>query len=353
MKTLVLGLGISGKAALKELGNSAIGTDDRKPVDFSWEEIDRVIVSPGIPPEHKHYVEAKKRKIPVIGEAQFALEKWEGKAIGITGTNGKTTLTLFLTHLFNLAGIPAQAVGNVGTPICEAEKGKFLIVELSSFQLETMEGPLLDVAIILNIEPDHLDRYPNFAAYKEAKMRIKNCVKPGGKFFFEQTPAKKIAQLYGISDEVFAEAEKTFTKPPHRLEKFATIGGIDYIDDSKGTNIAATIHAVKSIDTPIVLIAGGLPKEKSFAAWKEAFGSKVKKVIAIGTAKEQIAKDLTGTCEVTLAPDIASAVKEASTSAKTGETVLLSPGCASFDAFKNYAARGEAFKEEVKKGHES
>ncbi|MDN3507471.1 MAG: UDP-N-acetylmuramoyl-L-alanine--D-glutamate ligase, partial [Simkaniaceae bacterium] len=169
----------------------------------------------------------------------------------------------------------------------------------------------------------------------------------------DENPARYIAKKYGISDEDFSKAEKTFVKPPHRLENFGTFSGVHYVDDSKGTNIAATLHAVSTIETPIVLIAGGVPKEKSFAPWKEPFGKKVKKVIAIGTAKEQIAADLFGSCEVILAPDIASAVKEASKSAKKGETVLLSPGCASFDQFENYAARGEAFKKEVRNAHES
>lgn len=392
-KVAVLGLGISGKGAvrwLSYLNKSVIGIDKKtdpvegcervyKEEEVPWDVIETLIVSPGISPLHSVYVKALSRKIPVIGEAELALAHYSQKMVAVTGTNGKTTVTLLVEHVLNACGKKAKALGNVGVSLCDyllqEDKPDYLVVELSSYQLETMVTPVFEAAVLLNITPDHLDRYASMREYAAAKCRLQNLVKRKDSFFvskrgvqgfedlltnavlFTQDPSKEfshdeenrmaaflLCQALGVSKEEFARAEMTFKKPLHRIERVCSINSVAYYDDSKGTNIDAVIQAVKTMEGPVILIAGGVDKGASYLLWKEVFQDKVKTIIAIGQAKEKIARELGPFFPVMLCENMNEAVSSACKLSMPGDCVLLSPGCSSFDMFTDYAHRGEEFK---------
>lgn len=423
MKTVVLGLGISGIAAAKFLHRQkidVIGIDsDRSRLEtgfpcqheseeIDWKEIERVVVSPGIDPNHPIYQTAVSKEIPVLGEAELALPYFKKPMVAVTGTNGKTTVTLLVEHILNSAGIKAKALGNVGAALCDylIDPGpeEAFVVELSSFQLETMRTPVFDAAALLNITPDHLDRYTGMHDYATAKCRLQNLLKEGASFFVHAQTAKEFFPLlegknyqtfgvetecdlwtdqmtvkyrekieylmplryremgrhdnenalaawalcrpFSISNEQFCKSLETFKKPPHRIEFIREIEGVSFFDDSKGTNIDAVIHAVTAMKGPVILIAGGVDKGASYLPWKEFLG-KVKQIIAIGAAAPKICRELESYFTMKRADSLAAAVKTAASDAKEGDCILLSPGCSSFDMFHNYAHRGEEFQRYV------
>ncbi len=409
MGILVLGLGITGRAVAKYFlsrGKRVYGLDDKKdsrdikglilvkdvPADTSL-----IVVSPGIPLDHP----ALQKGIAVTGEAELALQHLKKREwMGITGTNGKTTVALFMEHLFKEAGILAKALGNIGTPLLShrSPPGEVIIAELSSYQLETLKTRRLKAAVILNITPDHLDRYGQMESYAAVKVRIADCMEPGGRVIVYQKTYKEWRELFkdrlvitygfepdadlfyekgnlfyqgrkelflglppthdvenwmaafllgkewGIGESVFLKALATFQKPRHRIEKVAVIKGVSFFDDSKGTNIDATIRAVESMQGRVVLIVGGVHKGFSYKSWQEAFHGRVKGICVIGESAPIIEKDLQERFSIVRCVSMAEAVKQAATWAKAEECVLLSPGCASFDMFKDYAHRGEEFK---------
>lgn len=409
MKTLVIGLGKSGLAAYELLlreGDEVVGVDDNaalieklalegKKVELNpdLQRFDRVILSPGIPPTNRFYQQAQSLGIEIIGEAELALSRLNQPCAAITGTNGKTTVTLLCEHILKASGRKARALGNVGTPLTsyllEADRQDIIIVELSSFQLETMKTAVFDVGIILNITPDHLDRYTSMEEYALAKCRLQDLIKPAGGFWVHEsvqrdfTPLLKpnyqtyglesmietilpnryrdlgrhekenvlaawmICKTFGVDEATFLAAVETFKKPAHRIEFVATLNGVDYFDDSKGTNIDATIKAVEAMTGKIVLIAGGVDKGSSYAPWRKVFAGKVKKVLAIGQAAAKIARELEPEIEVEIVPTLQEAVQRAREKAEAGEAVLLSPGCSSYDMFRDYAHRGDEFKKFV------
>jgi len=298
--------------------------------------------------------------------------------VGITGTNGKTTTTLLICHVLNHAGIKARALGNVGASLAEyavqSDPDEVLVIELSSFQLETLEMRCLDVGLITNISPDHLDRYPSFEAYKKTKLKLKNLVKEGGTFIMQgdsylQLTTKKgylqsigranvfnafqICKTFGVSLEEFEKALETFQPPSHRMERVGEFHGVTFINDSKGTNIDATLYGVNQIDRPIHLIAGGQSKGTSFLKWKDSFPDRVKRIYTIGETAPLIEKEMRNQFEVERCETLKEAVHRAKQMAKSGEIVLFSPGCASFDQFKNFEERGNMFKEYIKEDRKS
>lgn len=425
---IVLGLGISGMAALKFLlkkGIDVIGIDARcarpewvqsqelgryfqsetAPID--WSLIKELVVSPGISPQHPIYAEATARNIPITGEAELALSYLTQKRlVAITGTNGKTTVTLLVEHILNQAGISSIALGNVGVALCDyllsPGSEEVCVVELSSYQLETMKTAIFEVGALLNITPDHLDRYPSMHEYAAAKCHLESVVK--GPFFVQKTifleypellkrpllfgwdsscdlwtdkvaifegervacllpivyknkgrhdcenvmAAWGICRHLGVSSAVFSQALETFQTPPHRIEWVSEINGVSYYDDSKGTNIDAVIQAVSSMQSDVVLIVGGVDKGSSYLPWKEPFSSKVKQIVALGLAAEKIIQELNPYFAVTRVDSLEKAVTLAASLAKKGDCVLLSPGCSSFDMFRDYAHRGEEFQKCVK-----
>ena len=427
-RVLVLGLGISGQSAVKFLlkrGASVTGVD-RNPhaaanenvsglciegMKFQHEDaaidigqFDFVVASPGISTNHKLCRGALAYGLEVIGEVELACREITQKCVGITGTNGKTTVTLLTAHILESAGIKGRALGNIGIPLTTPlfTLDEVLVIELSSFQLETLKTPFLDAGVILNITPDHLDRYSSIESYAAAKIGMQKIIKNSGKFYVEHKCQKEYRQmfttdqcdLYGydpedylytdtedvychgekifslpadyrgkrshdlenmiasyalcsalsVSTEQFLKGLNTFQKPPHRIELVGTIGGVNYYDDSKGTNIDAVIRAVDGLNGEVILIAGGVDKGFPYTSWAGAFKEKVKTICAIGQSKEKIKNDLGKLIPVRLFNRMDEAVEYASNLAKAGDNVLLSPGCSSYDMFKDYAHRGQEFQ---------
>lgn len=411
-KTVVIGLGKSGIAAydlLVKEGDEVVGVDDnpktiqklveagkKAALTVDVREFDRLILSPGVPPSHPLIVEAMKYGIPITGEAQLALERLHQPAIAITGTNGKTTVTLLIAHVLKSAGLAAVAVGNVGEPLTayvrRAKPGEIAVVELSSFQLDTLMAAFFDLGFILNITPDHLDRYGTMESYAKSKCHLQECLKPSGELWVHEQIVKEFKELlkvgyqtygqnpdcslsinqvaflrkneahsglhnlennlaawiackkFGVTETQFLSALQSFKKPAHRIEWVTSAGGIDYINDSKGTNIDATIKAVETMQKPVVLITGGVDKGASYEVWKKPFAKKVKHVVAMGEAAEKIAKDLAPDYQVPIVSSLEDAVMHSKSLAQEGEVVLLSPGCSSYDMFRDYAHRGDEFK---------
>jgi UDP-N-acetylmuramoylalanine--D-glutamate ligase len=396
---IVLGMGVSGLAAarfLKEQGIDVIGVDSRDvvtdicPIVKEDTEIighDTVVVSPGIPLSHPLCQSGRE----VINEIGLAAKFIKNKIIiGVTGTNGKTTVALLLEHVLNDNGVKTKAVGNIGHPLIDEifSDVEVLVVELSSFQLELTPQPFIDLAVILNISSDHLDRHKNIAEYAKAKLNIAKALKTNGKLFVEENCSRELGSLLqgveyktfgfgnenleymlpvrykgrknhdvlnilavvslckelGIEVNGFIESVESFRKPEHRIEFVCEIAGVNYYNDSKATNVDSVICAVDSLDGKIVLIAGGVDKGMNFASWVEAFVGKVDNIVLIGQATEKLENILTGRYIVHKTQTLEEAVQQAKGLARRGENILLSPGCASFDMFDNYAHRGKEFK---------
>lgn len=398
-KAIVFGLAISGRSAAEALlrqGFSVIGIDRmanalrqdpnllpllEKGLELFSEEdfcdfssVSLFILSPGISPLHPLVQAALRLKIEVIGEMEFGLRQISNRCIGITGTNGKTTTTLLLTHILRSAGFSAKSLGNVGSSVSsyllEAKSEEILVLELSSFQLETLSKRCLEAAVILNIEPDHLDRYASFEEYRAAKLRIEKALLPGGKFFvsksllpfapsaesFEEDPslgqneqaAKKVSELFGVSSSQFFDALKTFQRPAHRIEWVAEKNGRMYYNDSKATNVDSVMHAVRSLEGPLILLVGGRDKGASYAPWIACFEKKVKMLVAFGEAAFKIESELGPFFPFVRVATLDQAVKCAAAHAEPGASIVLSPGCSSYDQFRNYEHRGEEFKRLVR-----
>jgi UDP-N-acetylmuramoylalanine--D-glutamate ligase len=436
-RVLVLGLGISGRSAVRFLlkrGVSVTGADRNLDILKGDEEFtalqelglklmldtevcninqfDLMVVSPGIPLTHPLYEQALSAGMEIIGEVELACRFIEKKCLAVTGTNGKTTVTLMVAHVLNHAGIEAHALGNVGTPLTSAiDKFKdntnvTFVLELSSFQLDTLHTRFIDAGVILNITPDHLDRYGTLSAYAQSKAHLYDCIKEHGKLFVEDHCAKKFSFLFstlplqtygyrkdcfiytdrksifidqkrifnvpsnlqgkvshdvenimaayslcqyvGVSADQFYKAIQSFQKPSHRIEFVRTVQGVHYYDDSKGTNIDAVIRAVQVLEGNIILIAGGVDKGASYTLWLDSIANKLKYICAIGKAKEKIKDELSRHIPVALFATLDEAVIHAASVGCPGDTVLLSPGCASYDMFRDYEHRGQEFQRIVK-----
>lgn len=324
------------------------------------EGIDLVVLSSGIPKSHP---QAQGRK--VVGEAELALRFLPNRMVAITGTNGKSTLTLLVTHILNEAGIPARAVGNIGNSLGEYASApdacQLLVVELSSYQLEHLSGRPFEGGLITNITPDHLDRYPSFKAYQEVKRSLRLRIKEGGWFIGEDSylqlkgkegyslpeMAQLMCQRLGVESAAIERACASFQRPPHRMEEVKSHLGLYWINDSKATNPAATLYALSQLTERPLLIAGGASKGGSFEVWKRPFARKVKEVYLIGESALAIESALKGALPTFQCGSLHKAVRAACQRAERGETILLSPGCSSLDQFKNYEERGEMFKEEI------
>jgi UDP-N-acetylmuramoylalanine--D-glutamate ligase len=430
-KALVVGLGISGKAAAKLLLQQgyAVTAVDKKDLQadvevrdlslqgvqvfqeeafFQEEFFPLVIVSPGISFPHPILERAAMQGSKILGEAEFALQLLQQRAVAITGTNGKTTVTLLVEHILNEANIKAKAVGNVGSALTEyalhRDPEEVLVVELSSYQLESLQGPIFEAAVLLNITPDHLDRYRDMEEYALAKAKIQHCLTKsgvlylyeqvvsefshlfstefetigwapvsdfclrGGKIYYKEDFVLELPDMYellgkhdslnalaawtlchrvGVSKKQFVNALRTFKKPSHRIEFVKEVNGVSYYDDSKGTNIDAVIQAVKTVKGPLTLLAGGVDKGSSYLPWKEPFAEKVKQIFVFGQSAQKISQELGLFFNVKIVDSLERAVHEAACHTKRGEAVLLSPGCSSFDMFRDYVHRGQEFQRYV------
>lgn len=396
-KALVIGFGISGQSAAQLLvreGFSVIAADRKTDIphgpgielvcdtaQISFDPIQLAVLSPGIAATHPLVVQAMQRNIEMIGEVELAFRYVKNRCVGITGSNGKTTTTLLTTHLLNAAGKKARAVGNVGQSITgcldNADLEEIWVVELSSFQLETLKTAKLEASVVLNITPNHLDRHASMEEYARAKARIQNCTSGkvavseqvlrewGHLFQAERFDLAPIPNLrYGLLERQNALAAfwlcaqlgclqvtqhlESFTRPAHRLEWVAEVDGVNYYNDSKATSVDAVLHAIGFFKGPVVLIAGGKDKGASYRPWVEAFSGKVRKLVAYGEAAEKIEKELGAEVPLIRVQAFDEAVRISREEAREKEVVLLSPGCSSYDQFHGFEQRGEAFKRMVR-----
>ncbi len=382
----MLGLGRSGRAAqaaLEARETEVVAADRTLGNDTELALLDGVEVlvkSPGVPGEAPLVVAARERGIPVWSEVELASRLLPNPLIGVTGTNGKTTTTELLGAMMG-----AQTAGNVGTALSqlvgEVEPEEWIVCELSSFQLEDIEALKPRIAVLLNLEPDHLDRHGNFDRYREAKLRIFEnqaaedvAIVPRGfgpipgagrRVEFaadDELPAEPLipgahnrenaaaataaARAAGVQDGAIAEALRSFAGVPHRLELVAEIDGVRYVNDSKATNTAAARRALTAFAAPLHLILGGSLKGERFDDFAgEVARADVVTAYLIGQAADPLAVDL-GYANVPflLSMTLERAVTEAANAAQPGEIVLLSPACASYDQFTDFEHRGEEFR---------
>ncbi|MFC1631577.1 UDP-N-acetylmuramoyl-L-alanine--D-glutamate ligase [Candidatus Omnitrophota bacterium] len=346
---------------------------------------DLVVISPGVPMDAEPIVWAREQGIPVIAEIELAYAFCPAPIIAITGTNGKTTVTSLVGKIFQEAGKRSVVCGNIGNPF-SAEVSKLtsqdiVVLEISSFQLETIDKFKPKVAVILNLTIDHLDRYASFDEYVQAKCRIfanqdaqdwavlnaslanlkllgntaAGCVLfsrekfKREKFYYTDNHAAAIAisSLFSIPEQKAKKTCRNFKGIEHRMEQVATINDIQFVNDSKATNVDSAIWALSSIKKPIILIAGGKDKGSDFTLIKNRVKKNVRALILLGEAKEKLKQALAGTVPTEEAASLDQAVERAFGLAKAGDCVLLSPMCASFDMFSDYTQRGEVFKQLV------
>ena len=374
MKILMYGAARSGRAVTGRLADAVLvdrtlGNEE----DLSLlDGIDVLVKSPGVPGDRPLVVAARERGIPVWSEVELGY-RWLAptgtKFVGVTGTNGKSTTTALLGAIFEAAGRDVAVAGNIGVALTSVERADWVVCELSSFQLEDVHELACDVAVLLNLEPDHLDRYASFDEYRDAKLRIferaraksraarprdsrgsssrrttrcrRSRVIRGAHNRENAAAATAAARAAGIGDDAIAEALRTFPGIPHRLELVAERDGVRYVNDSKATNVAAALRGLAAYaEEPVHLILGGSPKGEDFAPLAAAIGPNVRSVHLIGAEGPRIGEVVAGDVDGTLD----AAVAHAERLAEPGDVILLSPACASYDQFANFEERGEAFR---------
>jgi UDP-N-acetylmuramoylalanine--D-glutamate ligase len=378
---LVLGLARSGRAAataLERRGVEVVRADRELGNDHDvalLEGVELLVKSPGVAGEAPLVAAARARSVPVWSEVELGYRLLANPILGVTGTNGKTTTAEWVGFILG-----APVAGNVGRALTEldgvVEPDQLVVCELSSFQLEDVHEFRPRVAVLLNLEPDHLDRHGTFEAYREAKLRIfenqrgdDTAVVPRdldhklrarraefsaddllpaepalpGRHNRENAAAATVAaRAAGASEKQIARGLRKFPGVPHRLELVAERGGVRYVNDSKATNVAAALRALAAYEKePVRLILGGSRKGEDFAPLAAALGPNVGAVYVIGETADELARAIPG---VIRADNLATAVERAAAAAQPGEVVLLSPACASYDQFRDFEQRGEEFR---------
>ena len=341
---------------------------------------DLVVISPGVPADAEPIKWAVKFNKLVISEIEVASILCPAQIIAVTGSNGKTTVTTLIGKVLTEAKKNVFVCGNIGNPFCKEvqriEESDFVVLEVSSFQLETIKDFKPQIALILNFTPNHLDRYNNMQEYLNAKKRIfmnqdkddflilnaidpllkdiENKVKSKVIFFditkglnSNQSAVFCVGKILGINKELMFKVFSEFKGIQHRMEELDQINNIRFINDSKATTADSAIWAIKNINTPIILIAGGRHKGIDYQVILEAARGKVKQVILIGEAKEKIASDLGGEFPIEMVFSLEDAVNKAYVCALPGYSILFSPMCSSFDMFIDYQDRGRVFKKIV------
>lgn len=441
-RALVVGLARSGLAAarfLAERGAQVVATDTRRLEELAPEvaglqalgvalelgkhraetfvESELVVVSPGVPWERPELQAARRAGAEVLAELELAARFVEGPLAAVTGTKGKSTTTAALGAMLREAGLDVRVGGNIGAPLVGLLSGvspetRFAL-EVSSFQLEGIRRFRPQVAVFLNLSPDHLDRHPSFEAYAAAKARVfenqgpadwavvnaddpqvlalaragrarcltvsprpgdepcaffadgaarlrlngrEECLfelaavrLPGAHLAFDLLCAAAAARLMGAPPEAVARAVAAFDGVPHALERVAEIGGVRFFNDSKATNVDAACRSLETFPGPLHVILGGRYKGGDFGRLGPLLPGRVRTLLAIGEARPLIAEALGGQAEVRACESLREAVELAFAAARPGDTVLLAPACSSFDMFQDYAARGEAFRAEVRR----
>jgi len=377
----------------------------------SFGQPDLVVISPGVPADLAILEVLRARGIPVIGELELAAPFLQGGNIGVTGTNGKTTTTALTGHILREAGIASQVGGNIGTPptamVETSRPDQWNVLELSSFQLETMQTFHAPIAACLNVTQNHLDRHRTFENYANAKARlfetqragdfaVLNADDPVTAAFAGRTPAQTVwfSGTHPVSgawldqDDILLEGERllnvrelrlrgrhnyenvmaaaliavragakraqiagaaaTFTPVEHRLELVRELNGVAYSDDSKATSVDATLKAIDAFPGGLWIILGGKDKDSDYTVLRDPLRAKARAALLIGKAASKIAGHLGDQAvPILLCGTLAAAVDRAYQSAQPGDTVLLAPACASFDQFESYEHRGRVFKELV------
>jgi UDP-N-acetylmuramoylalanine--D-glutamate ligase len=358
-----------------------LGTEEEKLL----EDVDLLVKSPGVPGESALPAAARARGIPVWSEVELGFRLLRNPFIGVTGTNGKTTTCELLGEIFRAAGKPVAVAGNVGRPLTGfdgvVDHDAWIVCELSSFQLEDVHRFRPRIAVLLNLEPDHLDRHVTFDAYRDAKLRVfQNQTEadtavvprdfdnvPGGAVRVEfsaddplpadplipgehnrenAAAATAAARAAGIEDDAIAQALRTFPGVRHRLELVAEIDGVRFVNDSKATNTAAARRGIAAYaGQPLRLILGGSLKGESFDELAEELPANVRSIDLIGEAGDDIAAALDRAGRsYRRSGDLAMALGAAAGDAEPGDVVLLSPACASYDQFRDFEERGETFR---------
>jgi len=437
-RVVVIGAGLSGQALVRFLlqrGATVALSDQRDAerisgieelrkmpirLDFGghdldlFEQADLVAVSPGVPLDCEPLQYAASCNIPLLGEVELAAREIEAPIIGITGTNGKSTTTSLIGEIMRAWGKKAFVGGNLGTPLVEAcgQDYDVLAVELSSFQLETIERFHPRFGLLLNLSSDHLDRYPDLDTYYRAKLQlfrnmdasdyailnaddaeicqlareikatkvwfsakgqaVKGMLRQEGRLLWnwngaqvslplerlqlagehnlENAMASMIpALLQGCPADLAWSAVCAFTGLEHRMNLVRRLNGVDWYNDSKGTNVGSVLKSLAGLSSPVTLIAGGKDKGGDYAPLRPLLEEKVESLILIGEAAKRMATELSGACQIRFAATLASAVEQAHKVTAPGGTVLLSPACSSFDMFQNYQERGHQFVQLVQR----
>ncbi len=390
-----------------------LGVGFRQQDGAVFEQVDLIVTSPGVPFDLPDLETARARGVRVIGEVELAAPFLKGRTIGITGTNGKTTTTALTGHILRGAGIAAQVGGNIGTPVCAmtetSRADQWNVLELSSFQLETISAFHAEIGVALNVTQNHLDRHHTLEAYAAAKGRLFTTQRagavailnaddpltaefaalgPGGPFWFssrhpvepgiwladdriwlsgqvlmaasevpirgrhnleDTMAAAAAAHCAGASPSAIAAAVRTFQAVEHRLEFVRQVNGVDFYNDSKATSVDATLKALDAFDGGLWIILGGKDKGLDYTALREPLAAKARAALLIGAAAGKIGEELRGALPLEHAGTMENAVRFARDHAQPGDTILLAPACASFDQFKSYEHRGQVFKELVQR----
>jgi UDP-N-acetylmuramoylalanine--D-glutamate ligase len=439
-KVLVIGLGKTGIATVRFAAarGAVVTVTDEKPQTELQESLgalaglslriftggadpgsvdgmDLIVPSPGVPPFNPILREAGKRGIPVVSEIELAWRFLRVPVLAITGTNGKTTVTTLIGHILAKAGKRVFIGGNIGNPLIDYVGGpqndEWAVIEMSSFQLQRIETFRAQVAVLLNVAPDHLDYHADYAEYRWAKERIfanqqagdlavlnadeaesaglaerikarvaffstkaapaegmslegdrmvyraggreietypRSMIRIPGRHNVENVMAAVMAARYaGCTPGTIVEAVASFTGLSHRIEFAGEKGGIAFYNDSKGTNVSAVVRALEAFEAPVILLMGGRDKKGDFETLEPLIRRHVKEMILFGEARDRIGSVLGGIVKTQKTLTMREAVEAAWEHALPGDVVLLSPGCASFDEFRNYPHRGEVFKEAV------
>lgn len=404
LKVFLSDFGVISKKYKKELKNNKIVFEEGSHDIDRILKADLVIKSPGIPESSLIIKNLRKEGIKIISEIEYGSLCFKGSVIGVTGSNGKTTTTGLIYHLLKCAGKKILIGGNYGVSFCRQlldSKAKIAVLELSSFQLDDIDRFRPNVAVMLNVSPDHLDRYNyDFEKYIDAKFRllqnqkkkdlliynrddikISERIKQGnykqekikvkslkyingisskdGKFklklkgehnLFNTYCAVEVARNFGLDDDMIQKALLSFKNVPHRLESVGMIEGVEFINDSKATNVDATYYALKAMDKKVIWIAGGVDKGNEYEQLFPLVRARVNGLICLGVDNEKLIKAFSGRVDVIrTSSSMEDCIRKAISLAYPGEAVLLAPACASFDLFDNYEDRGNQFRKIVNK----
>jgi UDP-N-acetylmuramoylalanine--D-glutamate ligase len=376
-----------------------------------FRDAEEIVVSPGVRPDIEPLVNARASGVSVVGEMEVASRYLEGDIVAVTGSNGKTTTTSLLAHILNAGSRPVQVGGNIGTPLADlvgsSSAETINVIEVSSFQLDSIRDFRPDVGVLLNITPDHLDRYDDFAAYRSSKLKLfanqttndyavvnrddpeafplpsevrsrqltfgrgqardQGASVQKGQLVLGQEPVLPVSEvplrgphnldnvmaslivgrLYRMSPPQMAHAVRSFEAVEHRLEPIATIGGVEFVNDSKATNVDSAIKAVESFDGNLILILGGKDKGAPITPLVSAMVGKVSCALLLGASADKFEDAIGDAVPTRRVRSMTDAVNVAIAVSSPGDVVLLSPACASFDMYRNYEERGADFKRAV------